>query len=77
MHRYHVTRIQDEGCSVSLRDSAGQFHVARVMTEAPSVGSNLAGSVPGLGYRVLLCVSTNRAFRLTFEQINCQPPSMN
>jgi len=74
MHRYHVTEIHDDGNSVSLRDSSGCFHVARAMTELPAVGTNLAGSLPGLGYRVLLCTLTSRVFRLTFERINCPPP---
>jgi hypothetical protein len=75
MHRYHVTAIHDEGQAVSLRDSAGRFHVARAMAAAPAVGTNLAGSLPGLGYRVLLCSLTSEAFRLTFERIDCGPPS--
>ena len=75
MHRYHVTAIHEDGNSVSLRDSAGRFHIARAMTERPAVGTNLAGSLPGLGYRVLLCTATSQVFRLTFEHIDCTSPS--
>jgi hypothetical protein len=74
MHRYHVTGIEDDRRCVSLRDSAGRFHVARAMAEMPPVGTNLAGSLPGLGYRVLLCTLTSRVFRMSFERINCEPP---
>jgi hypothetical protein len=74
MHRYHVTKVHDDRHCVSLRDSAGHFHLARAMAELPAVGTNLAGSLPGLGYRVLLCTSTSRVFRMNFERINCDPP---
>lgn len=74
MHRYHVTGIHDDHRCVSLRDSGGRFHIARAMAEMPPVGTNLAGSLPGLGYCVLLCTATSQVFRMNFERINCEPP---
>lgn len=69
MHRYRVTHIQEGGQRVALKDSAGWFHVARVLTEPPEVGVVLMGALPGLGFRVVQCAANQTRVRLVFEEL--------
>ena len=71
MHRYRVTEIGPEGARIALRDSTGKRHLALAMNDVPAVGTDLHGSLPGLGFRVLSCLLTDRTFRVTFEKIDC------
>jgi len=73
MHRYRVTDIGAEDAKIALHDSAGKRHIAIAMKEVPAVGTDLQGSVPGLGFRVLQCPLSDRMFRVIFEQIDCVP----
>jgi hypothetical protein len=75
MHRYRVAEIGSAGRSISLQDSSGKYHLARAVADVPEVGTNLLGPLPGLGFRVLHCRATERAYRLTFEAIDRAAPA--
>ena len=74
MHRYRVTDIGADDARITLRDSAGKCHIALAMNDVPGVGTDLQGSLPGLGFRVLLCPLSNRIFR---SEGSCQRPEGN
>ena len=71
MHHYRVSENRTEDNRLALRDSQGRCHIARAMNDMPASGTDLQGSVPGLGFRVLTCRRTDRAFKVIFEKIDC------
>ncbi len=71
MHRYRVIDASATGQVVALSDSVGQRHIARALHHAPCVGSCLQGGAPGLGFRVLVCLSSGQLVRVIFELVNC------
>jgi hypothetical protein len=71
MHCYFVTAVGQR--SITLHDSAGRFHRVRATGVVPEVGTPLLGSLPGLGFRVLLCPAADRMFRVIFEELDCAP----
>ena len=77
MHRFRVTDRDADGQWIALSDSAGRHHIARATSDVPPVGVTLAGSKPGLGFRVLACTQTDRPFRVIFEQIDVDRSVIN
>ena len=71
MHHYRVTENRAEDNRLALRDSHGKCHIAKAMNDMPAFGTDLQGSVPGLGFRVLMCRRTDKAFKVIFEKIDC------
>ena len=70
MHRYRVHDTSTDGAGVALHDGRGRYHLARAMAEAPGLGTDLDGSRPALGYRVLRCQASGHLFRVVFELID-------
>lgn len=70
MHNYRVYEASIDKRQIALSDDIACCHVARITADAPAVGVELVGLPPRLGFSVLLCIRTGRAFRIIFEMIH-------
>jgi hypothetical protein len=79
MHHYTVLAISRSrsGYALRLADEAGICHVARATATVPSVGAQVLGSAPALGFGLLLGATTDQVFRVSFEQVHCSEDDAN
>jgi hypothetical protein len=50
--------------------------VARPIRDVPEVGTSLKGPRPQEGFGMLLCARTDKAFKVIFEQVDCDAPAI-
>jgi hypothetical protein len=67
---YRVYDTSHTAKRVALRDDVGRFHLASITAELPSIGEELEGEAPQLGFRVLMSPD-GQAFRAIFESLDC------
>ena len=70
MHRYTVLETTDDGRLLALRDGANRYHVARISASVPSLGAELEGLAPALGYAILIDEHAAVAHRMHFEYVD-------
>lgn len=75
MHRYRVLQRNPQRDEIVLADDQGRHHLARAIRYVPEVGTPLRGTQPALGLGVLIDANNQRAFKLIFEQLDCDHPA--
>ena len=70
MHDYRVVECNAAERQLTLRCSAGRYHLARPLNRLPPVGTALVGATPHLGFGILLCPSAEDIVRVIFEAID-------
>lgn len=71
MHQYQVFQTSADRSEIVLSDHQGRRHLARPLRDVPEVGKPLRGPRPALGFGVLMDAGNQRAFKLIFEQVDC------
>jgi hypothetical protein len=75
MHQYQVCHSSADRGEVVLTDHLGRLHRAQLIRDVPEVGLPLRGPHPALGLGVLMDEGNHRAFKLIFEQLDCDRPT--
>jgi hypothetical protein len=67
MERFCVCEITPN--FVTLRDGNGGHHRARITSALPTLGSQLWGDPPALGFSILLGCDGGEVYRAIFEEV--------
>jgi hypothetical protein len=70
MHKYRVIEHRATEGQLALQCAFGRYHRVRLLGGAPDDGSELHGTLPHLGFAILLCLQSGNVFRVIFEAIN-------
>ena len=71
MNSYQVFDQCRLGKEIALCDGQGRFHIASILSDVPSVGTNLNGVLPTLGLGMSLASTRGQMYRVTFEVVDC------
>ena len=71
MPDFIVLDTSDKTQRAALLDRFGRYHVAQFAESLPQVGTELIGTYPSAGPRVLVAESSGDVYRVNFEEIDC------
>jgi hypothetical protein len=74
MHKYRVIEHHVAARQLALKCAFGRYHRARVLGGCPDRDAVLQGTLPHLGFAILLCMQSGEVFRVIFETINATAP---